>query len=109
MTFTVRNDGYAAPVNPRDAALVLRDTATSAVHRFPLATDPRTWQAGETTRVRAKFRLPRSLPAGEYALLLDLPDPKLPGRPEYAIRLANEGTWEPGTGLNALLHTVTVT
>ncbi|TDD02593.1 DUF4832 domain-containing protein [Nonomuraea deserti] len=109
VTFTVRNDGYASPVNPRDAALVLRDTATSAVHRFPLATDPRTWQAGETTTVRERVRLPRSLPAGHYALLLDLPDPKLPDRPEYSIRLANEGTWEPGTGLNALLHTVTVT
>ncbi|TDE57999.1 DUF4832 domain-containing protein [Nonomuraea mesophila] len=109
VAFTVRNDGYASPVNPRDAALVLRDTATSAVHRFPLATDPRTWQAGETTTIRERIRLPGSLPRGRYELLLDLPDPKLPGRAEYSIRLANEGTWEPGTGLNALLHTVTVT
>lgn len=52
--------------------------------------------------------LPSSLPTGTYALLLDLPDPQLSSRPEYSIRLANENVWEAATGLNSLLHTVTV-
>jgi hypothetical protein len=43
-------------------------------------------------------------------LLLNLPDPmtSLYGRAEYAIRLANEGTWEAGSGFNALRHTLQV-
>ncbi|MEV4474340.1 DUF4832 domain-containing protein [Nonomuraea sp. NPDC049504] len=105
---TVRNDGYAAPVNPRGLELVLRDTATSAVTRIPLSADPRKWQAGGTTTVAQTVTLPTSLPAGSYALLLGLPDPLQPSRAEYAIRLANDGTWEATTGLNRLLHTVTV-
>jgi hypothetical protein len=42
--------------------------------------------------------------AGSYDLLLHLPDAaaRLKGRPEYAIRLANAGAWEPTTGMNSL-------
>ncbi|SDH00439.1 DUF4832 domain-containing protein [Nonomuraea jiangxiensis] len=108
ITITVKNDGYASPVNPRKAELVLRDTATSAVYRVPLNTDPRKWQPGTTTTVTGKVKLPASVRAGHYALLLDLPDPELPDRPEYSIRLANQDTWEPATGLNNLHHTITV-
>lgn len=52
--------------------------------------------------------LPADLAAGTYTLLLNLPDPRLPDRADYAIRLANEDTWEPGSGMNDLLHKVTV-
>nr|WP_055501454.1 hypothetical protein [Nonomuraea pusilla] len=65
MSVTTRNDGWAAPVNPRGLAPLLRNTATSA-------------------------------------------GPQLAGRAEYSIRLANQGTWEAATGMNDLLHTVTV-
>ena len=52
-------------------------------------------------------------------MLLNLPDPLLPNvvtytqagtehRAYYAVRLANEGVWEPGTGFNRLGHTLTV-
>jgi hypothetical protein len=105
---TLRNEGYAAPFNPRGLELVLRNTSTGALHRFPLSADPRKWAAGATSTITQTVALPASLPAGSYALLLGLPDPLLPARPEYSIRLANEGTWEPATGLNSLLHTVTV-
>ena len=44
----------------------------------------------------------------EYALLLTLPDPLLSTRPEYSIHLANQGTWDAATGMNSLLHTLTV-
>lgn len=108
ISITLRNDGYAAPFNPRGLELVLRDTATSALHRFPLTADPRRWQAGATNTITQTVPLPASLPAGTYALLLNLPDPQLPSRPEYAIHLANEGVWEPATGLNSLRHTLTV-
>ncbi|MGW0807434.1 DUF4832 domain-containing protein [Nonomuraea sp. NPDC002799] len=109
VTITVRNDGYAAAVNPRNVELVLRNTATSALYRFPLTTDPRKWAAGATTTITQTVTLPASIPAGSYALLLNLPDPLLSARPEYAVRLANQSTWEAATGLNNLLRTVTVT
>ncbi|GAA4988221.1 hypothetical protein HD597_007664 [Nonomuraea thailandensis] len=108
VAITLRNDGYAAPFNPRGLELVLRNTSTGALHRFPLGADPRKWAAGATSTITQTVTLPASIPAGSYALLLDLPDPLLRARPEYSIRLANEGTWEPATGLNRLLHTVTV-
>ena len=48
--------------------------------------------------------IPTDMPAGQYEVLLDLPDPypSLRGRPEYSIRLANGDTWEPSTGFNRL-------
>ncbi|GAA4445509.1 DUF4832 domain-containing protein [Phytohabitans houttuyneae] len=71
--------------------------------------DPRRWAAGTTTTVSQSVSL-SGVPAGSYRLLLNLPDPRagLATRPEYAIRLANTGVWEPATGFNDLLRTVTV-
>jgi hypothetical protein len=102
---TIRNDGFAAPTNPRGVALVLRNTATGTYYWFTLDADPRTWTG--TVTLSRTVTLPADMPAGNYALLLTLPDPQLPG-PAYAIRLANENVWEPGTGWNNLRHTVTV-
>jgi hypothetical protein len=111
VNFTVRNDGYAAPYNARSVDLVLRNTSTGAIHTFRLNTDPRRWAPGTSSVVSQSVAL-TGVPAGAYALLLNLadPSPALAGRPEYAIRLANTGgLWEAGTGFNALKHTVTVT
>jgi hypothetical protein len=108
ISFTVRNDGWSAPINPRGAELVLRNTSTSAVYRLRLTADPRRWAAGSTTTVSQTLTVPASVPAGAYRLLLNLPDPQLSGRPEYSIRLADQGTWEASTGFNNLLATVTV-
>ena len=105
----LRNDGWAAPFNPRDVELVFRHTVTGAVHSTPLADeDPRFWLAGETQVLDHRF--PANVPPGDYDLLLHLPDPEpsIAGRPEYAIRYANDGVWEEGTGYNALGHTVRV-
>ncbi|WP_432989295.1 DUF4832 domain-containing protein [Dactylosporangium sp. CA-233914] len=107
--FTVQNAGWAAPFNPRGLTLVLRNTASGAVYLKPLNADPRRWAAGTSTTVNQTVSL-SGVPAGSYRLLLWLPDPQpsLANRPEYAIRLANTGVWEPATGYNDLLHTVTV-
>lgn len=111
VNFTVRNDGYAAPYNARSVDLVLRNTATGAIHAFRLNTDPRRWTPGTSSVVSQSVTL-AGVPAGSYALLLNLadPSPSLAGRPEYAMRLANApGVWETGTGFNALQHTLSVT
>ncbi|MCZ4126136.1 DUF4832 domain-containing protein [Streptomyces sp. H39-S7] len=108
VTFTVANDGFAAPVNPRGLQLVLRNTATGALYRTTLTADPRRWAAGTTSTVTQNVTLPAGAPAGSYALLLNLPDPLLSTRPEYSIRLANSATWEAATGFNSLLHTISI-
>ncbi|MGL5819346.1 MAG: DUF4832 domain-containing protein [Phycicoccus sp.] len=76
------------------------------------ALDPRMWfrEAGDVT-VAAAPTVPADVPAGTYDVLLGLPDPVLglTGRPEYSIRLANQGVWEETTGLNLLATGVTVT
>ncbi len=106
---SIRNDGYAAPFNPRGRELILRNTSTGTLYRFALASDPRFWLAGTTTTINQTITL-TGVPAGSYALLLNLPDPEsaLSTRPEYSIQLANTGTWEAGTGFNNLLMTITV-
>jgi hypothetical protein len=50
------------------------------------------------------------MPAGEYTVLLGLPDPepRLQQKTEYAIRLANKGLWDQQTGLHDLKQTMTV-
>ncbi|WNV85787.1 DUF4832 domain-containing protein [Umezawaea sp. Da 62-37] len=101
------NDGYAATVNPRNVALVLRNTSTGAVTRVPLNADPRTWLPGAIT-VAQTVVVPSSLAPGTYALLLELADPALPTRPEYSVRTANNGLWDAATGLNDLRHAVVV-
>jgi hypothetical protein len=107
----IKNDGWAAPYNPRPVRLVLRNTATNAVHSFTLPYDARHWQADTTIMIDDLVMIPDSVPAGTYDLLLSLPDPQptLGDRPEYAIQLANTGLWEdPPTGYNHLQRTVTV-
>ncbi|MDR7277055.1 hypothetical protein J2S41_003833 [Catenuloplanes atrovinosus] len=108
INLTVRNDGWSAPINPRRADLILRSTTTGTVTRLPLTADPRRWAAGTTTTVTETLTVPDTLTAGSYDLLLHLPDPQLPTRPEYAIRTANAGIWEPATGYNNLGTTTTV-
>jgi hypothetical protein len=105
ITINLRNEGYAAPYNPRDVKLVLRNTSSGALTRIPLNADPHTWAAGSTVSLAQTVTAPAR---GTYQLLLELPDPLLPNRPEYSIHLANQGTWDAATGLNNLGATVTV-
>ena len=106
----ITNDGWAAPYNPRRVEIVLRHAVSGRVHRLPVDADPRFWEAGETRAVEADVMLPAGLEPGDYDVLLNLPDPeaKLYARPEYSIRLANVGLWEPSTGFNDLQARLTV-
>ena len=106
VSVTVRNDGFANLYNPRPVILVLRDRATGRIQRIPAASDPRRWMPSEL----ATFRITTTLAPGEYDMLLHLPDaaPSLRDRPEYAIRFANPGVWEPATGLNRLAETAII-
>ncbi len=109
VSFTVRNDGDAAPFNPRGLQVILRRTSDGTVYPFALSADPRRWTPGATSAVSESVHL-SGVPAGTYDLLLFLPDPApgLAARPEYAIRLANPGLWEASTGYHKLNQTLTV-
>jgi hypothetical protein len=106
----VRNEGYAAPFNPRGAQLVLRG-ASGQITRLPLNSDPRRWASGTTTTINQTMRLPADLAPGQYQLGLALPDPaaSLKDRPEYAVAVSNAGLWRATDGWNDLRHTLTVT
>lgn len=100
----LRNTGWASCYNPRDVYLIARAQDRSTSFRWRVPADPRRWFAGETRNLSIDFRLPRTAPRGAYRLLLALPDPAptLRDRAEYAIRFANQDTWEPKTGMNDL-------
>jgi hypothetical protein len=113
--FVIKNVGYASPFNSRGLELILRHQQTGKTYRLPILKslskthDPRFWlpQTGEIA-VDIRAKIPQTASPGVYDLLLNLPDPmpKLANRPEYAIRLANEQTWEAKTGFNSLRRTV---
>lgn len=105
----VKNEGFSAPFNPRAVELILRHTDGST-YTFELPDDPRFWLAGKIHTITGEISIPENFPAGDYTLLLNLPDPepRLHQRPEYSIRLANENIWEAKTGYNRLNHSVMV-
>ena len=119
MSFTVFNDGWAAPHNPRGLEIVLRNKASGELHQLTItdgksiptdhSRDPRFWQGGEDVLVNFSEYLPPEVVPGEYDVLLNLYDPLLYGRPEFSIRLANLNTWEDETGYNKLLAEIKIT
>ncbi len=110
MSFKITNDGWASPYNPRKLEIILRNRNSGVITRLGLSNDPRFWQARETQLIKVQQRLPANLAAGEYDVLVNLPDPapKLKNRPEYSIQLANRDTWEASSGYNSLLKSVMV-
>ena len=105
LTVTVRNDGWAPPVNPRPVQVVL---AAGTTHVATLDADPRGWHPGETVVLQVRLQLPADLSEGDWELGLALPDadPVHALDARYAIQFANDGTWRDGW--NALA-TVSVT
>ncbi len=111
LEFVVQNQGFAAPYNPRLVEILLRSTSDGSIYRADVTaqSDPRGWLPDEgdhTVNITAGL----SIPAGDYAVLLNLPDPmpSLYARPEYAIRLANESMWDASTGYHDLKAVITI-
>lgn len=112
ITLKLRNVGFASPYNSRGLELVLRNSSTAELYQLSLdeVPDVRRWlpDDGEIT-LRLSGTIPSEMSAGDYEVLLHLPDPSptLYGLPDYSIRLANSGVWEAATGYNrlhALIH-----
>jgi hypothetical protein len=111
-SFTIRlqNDGYASPYNPRPVFMIFRNRKNGTEFAVACSADARTWFSG-ATEWKETIHLPALMPAGNYDLLLDLPDkyPSIAKNPAYSIRLANNGCWENNTGFNNLNFTLVVT
>ncbi|GAB3782334.1 hypothetical protein GCM10028818_37970 [Spirosoma horti] len=99
----LNNVGYSAPYNPRPLQLILRNKASGTLHNITLETDVRKLSPG-AHQLRYALQLPTTIKAGQYELLLNLPDgyPSLAINSSYSIRLANTGLWEAHTGYNKL-------
>jgi hypothetical protein len=112
-SFTVQiqleNTGYASPFNPRPVQLLLRNKTTGKLLVFDFSTQIQKWFPGKIN-LKQTFTLASTITAGEYELLLNLPDgyKSLQGNPAYSVRLANEGVWEAVTGYNQLQHIVKI-
>jgi len=101
LTWKMRNEGFASPLNPRPLFLVLDGPQTITL---PLeGIDPRTWLPGEW-QLSTSIQLPSDLPSGEYRLALWLPDgyESLRSDPRYSIRFANQDMWDEAHGWNVL-------
>ena len=109
VSINVENVGYASPYNPRPVQLILRNSSTGAVKTLVFNTDIRKWFTGANT-LEQTFTLPADVTAGEYDLLLNMPDKytTISTRPEFSIRLANADVWEDATGYNKLNHKLVV-
>jgi hypothetical protein len=101
LTIRLRNDGFAAPFNPRPLHVVLSSPA--AKYDAKLSVDSRKWEPGEH-KVTVRVSIPSKAPRTAYRLALALPDnaPSLAARPEYAVRFANGEVWDAKEGLNVL-------
>ncbi len=98
---SLQNTGFASPLLERPVYLLL--IAQDSILRYKTDVDPRRWEPGEHT-FSATLNLPSDLPPGDYRLALWLPDSAetLQADPRYAIRFANENTWDAAHGWNVL-------
>lgn len=110
MKLQITNDGWASPYNPRGAEIILRHGETGERYRLPIKEDPKFWMPNQTKEINIVGGIPTDITPGKYQVLLNLPDPtpNLDDRPEYSIRIANQNVWEPGSGYNSLLSSLTV-
>jgi hypothetical protein len=101
ITLKVRNEGFAAPYNARPLHVILSNN----VARFDakLSIDARRWEPGDH-KVTVRLSVPSKVMRAPYRLSLALPDgaASLAARPEYAVRFANAGIWDPKEGVNVL-------
>jgi hypothetical protein len=109
IVLNLKNAGYASPYNKRPAKLILRNTQTQEIKSFEMTADVRKWYSGDN-KVTESVALPSDFPTGDYEVLLSLADAyaSIATKPEFSIRLANEGIWEAATGYNKLNHTIKV-
>lgn len=116
LSFQLMNVGWAAPVSARITEIVLRSVDASqnvCVARLPYV-DPRYWLTNTTWTVNAVIRLPSTVNAGTYEVLVQFADTfgTMYTQPwnkiGFASNLGSSNAFEQGTGFNKLGQTVYV-
>jgi hypothetical protein len=110
-TISLINIGWGKMYNYHGCELVFRNTVTKSKFKVSLGKDPRTWTtAYAEVNVPFSVVVPSTATEGAYTVYLSIPDTaqSIATRPEYAVRLANNGVWEDSTGYNSLQHTVII-
>jgi hypothetical protein len=107
--FQVTNVGFAAMFNARPVFAVLSNDAHKYVTQLDV--DPRLWAPGTTTTVNQSIALPSHIAIGTYTLSLWLPDQSFSIRnnPLFAVRFANQGTWNATDGTNIIAKDLVIT
>jgi hypothetical protein len=105
----IANTGFAAPMNARPVYVVFT-SGTSTVYTFKQSVDPRRWAAGKSQSLVFNVALPTTMKPGTYAVHLWLPDESsaLSSNSAYAIRLANNNTWNDATGYNKIYSGISI-
>jgi hypothetical protein len=101
---TLRNVGWAAPINARPVTLRLRRNGAGEALEIAAGVDVRDWFAGETQTLTFDAPIDPEASAGDYHLAIALPDPspRLAAEPDYAVRFANPAAWSVERGENDL-------
>ena len=110
LALRLKNEGFGGLYNRRLFEVVLRHSQTGQTYSVDVTnqSDPRLWLPDGEVSLNLNVSL-ASVPAGQYEVLLHLPDPELYSRSEYAVRLANKDVWEEDTGMNNLLASIQIT
>lgn len=114
-TINFKNVGFAAPFNERILRLVFKNINTGQRYIRNISgdnVDTRFWHPSNQIPVNGSVSVPSNLPSGNYQLFLHIADPsdnnRIIDRPEYSIRLGNQGVWDNSTGYNDLKHNITI-
>jgi len=94
LRIALRNDGFAAPINPRPVEIRLSGLGRYAVTLS--GQDPRRWLPGQTIVIQTRLQLPNDIQEGGWFIQMALPDasPRLHDDGRYAIRLGNRGFFD---------------
>ncbi|SFC11146.1 protein of unknown function [Flagellimonas taeanensis] len=109
LALVLENAGFAPIYNKKNAFLVFKSVGDGTMYKKALGFDVRKVVPDSDFDLKESIGL-EDIPAGEYKLYIKIEDAStsLKDRPEYAIQLANSGTWEASTGMNELLHSLTI-
>ena len=109
LDLVLENAGFAPVYNKKNAFLIFKSVGDGTVYKKALGLDVRKVVPDSDYDLKESIGL-ADIPSGDYKLYIKIEDAStsLKDRPEYAIQLANSGTWEASTGMNELLHTLTI-
>jgi hypothetical protein len=107
---TISNKGFATPFNKKLVYFILRNTDDRTEYPILLDADPRFWDKNKNITLSYDLDIPPTITSGTYELFIHIADDdnRLKNRPEYAIQMANTGTWEARSGYNKLLHSIEI-